>query len=232
MKLKLVAIVAILALGLSSCSDEVKKVDLKTQKDKVSYSIGLDIGKNLKRQYVEIDSKAFMQGLKDAMTKDSLYLLSDAEINEVMQQFQKDLSQTMERKMKESADKNKKEGDEFLAKNAKRNGVKKTASGLQYEVLRSGNGPTPNDTSTVTVNYRGTLVNGKEFDNSYKRGQPATFPVKGVIRGWTEALQLMKAGDKWKIYIPSDLAYGPNGAGEVIPPNATLIFEVELLDVK
>lgn len=232
MKLKLVAFVAILALGLSSCSDEVKKVDLKTQKDKVSYSIGLDVGKTLKRQYIEIDSKAFMQGIKDAMTKDSLYLLSEAEINEVMQQFQKDLSQTMERKMKESADKNKKEGDEFLAKNAKRNGVKKTASGLQYEVLRSGNGPTPNDTSTVTVNYRGTLVNGKEFDNSYKRGQPATFPVKGVIRGWTEALQLMKAGDKWKIYIPSELAYGPNGAGEVIPPNATLIFEVELLDVK
>lgn len=233
MKIRLMAILAVLSVGIAACQQkDIKKDDLKTSKDKVSYSIGLDIGKTLKRQSIEINEDALLQGVKDAIKKDSLYLLTDAEIRQTMMDFQKEMMEKQTAKLKELGDKNKKEGEAFLAENKTKEGVKTTASGLQYKVISSGNGATPKATDKVKVNYRGTLINGTEFDNSYKRGEPLVFNVNSVIKGWTEALQLMKVGDKWQVFIPSELAYGEQGAGQTIPPNSTLIFDVELLGIE
>ncbi|MGE5352557.1 MAG: FKBP-type peptidyl-prolyl cis-trans isomerase [Acidobacteriota bacterium] len=237
MKIRLMAILAILSVGIAACQQkDIKKEDLKTSKDKVSYSIGLDVGKNLgtnlKRGEIEINQTALLQGIKDALTRDSLYLLTEAEIRETMTNFQKEMMEKQTTKMKELGDKNKKEGEAFLAANKTKEGVKTTASGLQYKVITAGNGPSPKLTDKVKVNYRGTLVNGTEFDNSYKRGEPIVFNVGSVIKGWTEALQLMKVGDKWQLFIPSELAYGEQGAGQAIPPSSTLIFDVELLGIE
>ncbi|MDP4174250.1 MAG: FKBP-type peptidyl-prolyl cis-trans isomerase [Bacteroidota bacterium] len=233
MNIQKIVVFALLSFSVAACQQgDIKKADLKTQKDKVSYSIGLDIGKTMKRQSIEVEPKALLQGIKDALAKDSLYLLTDAEIQEVMTNWQKDMMAKQTAKMKEEGDKNKKEGEAFLAQNKTKSGVKTTASGLQYKVITAGNGVTPKPEDKVKCNYRGTLLNGTEFDNSYKRGEPIVFPVKGVIKGWTEALQMMKVGDKWQLFIPSDLAYGEQGAGQTIPPNATLIFEVELLGIE
>ncbi len=203
-----------------------KSVQLKDQKDKVSYSIGLQIGFNLGRQKVDISPDMLAAGIKDALAGKPQ--LNPDQIKEVMTTFEKD----MEQKQKEAGEKNKAEGTKFLDDNKKKEGVKTTASGLQYKVLKEGNGTQPKKTDTVTVNYRGTLINGTEFDSSYKRGQPATFPVNGVIPGWTEALQLMKVGSKYQLFIPSNLAYGERSVGPDIGANSTLIFEVELLDAK
>jgi FKBP-type peptidyl-prolyl cis-trans isomerase FklB len=200
---------------------------LKDTKDKVSYSFGLNVGFNLQRQKMDLNPDAFMAGLKDALSGKQPQL-TEEQVREVMTQFQKD----MDEKQKTAAQKNQTDGEKFLAENKNKPGVKTTASGLQYKVLKEGNGATPKPTDTVVVNYRGTLLDGTEFDSSYKRGQPATFPVNQVIKGWTEALQLMKAGSKYQLFIPADLAYGARGAGGEIGPNSTLIFEVELLDVK
>jgi FKBP-type peptidyl-prolyl cis-trans isomerase FklB len=233
MNIQKLVVFALLSFSVAACQQgDIKKADLKTQKDKVSYSIGLDIGKTMKRQSIEVEPKALLQGIKDALAKDSLYLLTDAEIQEVMTNWQKDMMAKQTAKMKEEGDKNKKEGEAFLAQNKTKSGVKTTASGLQYKVITAGNGATPKPEDKVKCNYRGTLLNGTEFDNSYKRGEPIVFPVKGVIKGWTEALQMMKVGDKWQLFIPSDLAYGEQGAGQTIPPNSTLIFEVELLGIE
>ncbi|MCU7497440.1 MAG: FKBP-type peptidyl-prolyl cis-trans isomerase [Ignavibacteria bacterium] len=233
MKIRLMAILALLSVGIVACQQkDLKKDDLKTSKDKVSYSIGLDIGKTLKKQSIDINEEALLQGIKDAIKKDSLYLLTDAEIQQTMMNFQKEMMDKQTAKLKELGEKNKKEGDAFLAANKNKPGVKTTASGLQYKVVSSGNGPTPKLTDKVKVNYRGTLVNGTEFDNSYKRGEPIVFNVNSVIKGWTEALQLMKVGDKWQLYIPAELAYGEQGAAQIIPPNSTLIFDVELLGIE
>ncbi|MGE5430824.1 MAG: FKBP-type peptidyl-prolyl cis-trans isomerase [Syntrophomonadaceae bacterium] len=232
MKIRLLVILALLSVGFVACQKEIGKSDLKTSKDKISYSIGLDIGKTLKRQSIEINENALLQGVKDAIQKDSLYLLTDAEIKETMMNFQKEMMEKQTAKMKELGDKNKKDGEAFLAENKGKEGVKTTASGLQYKVVTAGTGATPKATDKVKVNYRGTLINGTEFDNSYKRGEPIVFNVNSVIKGWTEALQLMKVGDKWQLFIPSDLAYGPQGAGQTIPPNSTLIFDVELLGIE
>jgi FKBP-type peptidyl-prolyl cis-trans isomerase FklB len=149
-----------------------------------------------------------------------------------MNTFKEEMTKKQEEAMKKAAEKNKKDGAAFLAENKKKEGVVTLPSGLQYKIITQGTGNTPKATDTVTVNYRGSLVDGTEFDSSYKRGQPATFPVNGVIKGWTEALQLMKEGAKWQLFIPSDLAYGEKGAGNVIGPNATLIFDVELISAK
>jgi FKBP-type peptidyl-prolyl cis-trans isomerase FklB len=165
-------------------------------------------------------------GIKDALAGKPQ--LTPDQIKEVMTTFEKD----MEQKQKETGEKNKAEGAKFLEENKKKDGVKTTASGLQYKVIKDGNGAQPKKTDTVTVNYRGTLMNGTEFDSSYKRGQPATFPVNGVIPGWTEALQLMKVGSKYQLFIPSTLAYGERSVGPDIGANSTLIFEVELMDAK
>ena len=204
---------------------------LKDSKDKVSYSIGLDIGTTFKKQKMEINSDALVAGLKDGMSGAKPALNPD-EVRQVMMEFSKDMREKTAAATKEAAEKNSKESEKFLAENKAKPGVKTTASGLQYKVEKEGSGTPPKETDTVVVNYRGTLIDGTEFDSSYKRGEPATFPVNRVIKGWTEALQLMKPGAKYQLVIPPDLAYGPGGTGGDIGPNATLIFEVELISAK
>jgi FKBP-type peptidyl-prolyl cis-trans isomerase FklB len=204
---------------------------LKDTKDKVSYSIGLDIGTTFKKQKMEINTDMLAAGVKDALSGANPLLTPD-EVRTVMTEFSKDMRERAATATKEAAEKNTKEGEKFLAENKAKPGVKTTASGLQYVVEKEGSGAAPKETDTVVVNYRGTLIDGTEFDSSYKRGEPTTFPVNRVIKGWTEALQLMKPGAKYKLFIPSNLAYGPGGAGGDIGPNATLIFEVELLSSK
>ncbi len=203
---------------------------LKTKKDKVSYSIGMDIGMNLKRQSLDLDPNLLAAGLRDAMGGGKTLLTTD-EIKAVLTDFQKELQAKAEEKAGQMAEKNKKEGDAFLAENKKKKDVITLPSGLQYKVITEGKGKTPKATDTVTTNYKGTLIDGTEFDSSYQRKEPATFPVTGVIAGWTEALQLMRVGSKWQLFVPAELAYGPRGASQVIGPNATLIFEVELLSI-
>jgi len=203
-----------------------KSPQLKDQKDKVSYSIGMQIGFNLARQKVDINPDILAAGIKDSLAGKPQ--LTPDQVKDIMAQFEKD----MEQKQKQLGEKNKTEGAKFLEENKKKPGVKTTASGLQYKLEKEGAGPQPKATDTVTVNYRGTLIDGKEFDSSYKRGQPATFPVGGVNKGWTEALQLMKQGSKYQLFIPSNLAYGERAMGADIGPNSTLIFEVELQEVK
>ncbi len=203
-----------------------KSPQLKDQKDKVSYSIGMQIGFNLGRQKVDVNPDILAAGIKDAIAGKPQ--LTPDQVKDIMAQFEKE----MEQKQKELGEKNKTEGAKYLEENKKKPGVKTTASGLQYKLIKDGTGAQPKATDMVTVNYRGTLIDGTEFDSSYKRGQPATFPVNGVIKGWTEALQLMKQGSKYQLFIPSNLAYGERAMGADIGPNATLIFEVELQDVK
>ena len=204
---------------------------LKTDKDKVSYMIGYQIGTNFKRDGLDVDLNMLQNGLKEALAGEKSPLTPE-ESQKLMQNLQKDLQAKAEAKRKADAEQNKKDGDAFREKFAKESGVKKTASGLLYKVEKDGTGPTPKATDTVSVNYKGTLIDGKEFDSSYKRGQPAKFPVNGVIKGWTEALQLMKVGSKYHLVIPPELAYGERGAGEAIGPNSTLVFDVELLGIE
>ena len=208
-----------------------KSPQLKDQKDKVSYSIGLDIGTTLKRQLIDVNAELLNKGIQDGLSGNKA-LLTDEQMKETMAAFQKDMMAKQAAAKKATGEKNAAEGKKYLAENKAKEGVKTTASGLQYKVLKEGTGPSPKATETVKVNYRGTTIDGTEFDSSYKRGEPATFPVNRVIKGWTEALQLMKPGGKYKLFIPSNLAYGPGGAGGDIGPNATLIFEVELLSAK
>src|SRR6476620_794053 len=203
-----------------------KSPQLKDQKDKVSYSIGMNIGFNLSKQKVDINPDILAAGIKDSIAGKPL--LTQDQVKDVMAQFEKD----MEQKQKQAGEKNKADGAKFLEENKKKPGVKTTASGLQYKPEKEGTGVQPKATDMVTVNYRGTLIDGTEFDSSYKRGQPATFPVNGVIKGWTEALQLMKVGSKYQLWIPSNLAYGERSVSPELGPNATLIFEVELMDAK
>ena len=206
---------------------------LKTQKEKASYALGMKIGGDLKRQGVgaSVDAALTARGLKDALSG-SKALITEDEEKAALTQLQTQVRGQMEAKAHEAGAANRKEGDEFLAANKSKEGVVTLPSGLQYKILKAGTGPKPTANDTVSCNYRGTLINGKEFDSSYKRGQPATFPVNGVIKGWTEALQLMPVGSKWQLFIPSDLAYGDRGAGADIGPGATLIFEVELLSIE
>jgi FKBP-type peptidyl-prolyl cis-trans isomerase FklB len=203
---------------------------LKNQKDKESYALGVNTAKSMQQQSVDINPDIFAKGLKDGFTGAKL-ALTDDEMRQVMTTFQKEMTEKIAVKIKAVSEKNKKEGEAFLAENKKKDGVKTLPSGLQYKVVKDGTGNSPKLTDTVTTNYRGTLIDGAEFDSSYKRGQPAKFPVNGVIAGWTEALQLMKAGSKWQLFIPSNLAYGERGAGNMIGPNATLVFEIELLSI-
>jgi len=202
-----------------------KSPQLKDQKDKVSYSIGMQIGFNLGRQKVDINPDILAAGIKDAIAGKPQ--LTPDQVKDIMAQFEKD----MEQKQKEVGEKNKTEGTKYLEENKKKAGVKTTASGLQYEVIKEGNGIKPAATDTFVCHYRGTLLNGTEFDASYNRNEPLKMPMNQVIPGWTEGLQLMNVGSKYKFYIPYNLAYGPNDNGP-IPGGSTLIFEVELLDVK
>jgi FKBP-type peptidyl-prolyl cis-trans isomerase FklB len=205
---------------------------LKTQKDKASYAIGLNIGKSMHKDSVEVDTSILLRGLKDGLAG-SKPLLTDDEARAAMVTLQTDLRKKQEEKMLMQGEANKKDGEAFLAENKTKDGVVTLPSGLQYKILKEGTGPKPTATDTVVCNYKGTLLDNTEFDSSYKRGQPATFPVGGVIKGWTEALQLMPVGSKWQLFIPSELAYGARGGpGGGIGPNATLVFEVELMSVQ
>lgn len=225
MKLKLIVLLGFLFFMSQVHAQET--LVLKNQKDKVSYIIGMDIGNNLKKQSIDVDPNILVKGVKDALSG-AKPLLTEQEIQEAMVAFQKEMAA----KQEQVAKRNKAEGEVFLAENKKKEGVKTLPSGLQYKVIKAGTGKKPKSNDTVTVHYRGTLINGTEFDSSYKRGQPVSFPVSGVIPGWTEALQLMEEGAKWQLFIPSNIAYGERGAGGVIGPNATLIFEVELVSIQ
>ena len=204
---------------------------LTTDKEKASYALGLNIGRGLSKQPVDLDGAAVARGLKDALSG-TKPLLTDAEAAADLAQLQDQVKKATEAKMQELAAENQKAGAAFLAENKIKEGVVTLPSGLQYKVLTPGTGPKPTATDTVVCQYKGTLLDGSEFDSSYKRGQPATFAVGRVIKGWTEALQLMPVGSKWQLFIPAELAYGERGAGNVIPPNATLIFEVELVSIQ
>jgi FKBP-type peptidyl-prolyl cis-trans isomerase len=206
-------------------------LSLKTQKDKFSYALGMNLGKSLHQQSVEVDPNILARGLKDALTGGKT-LLSDDEARATLTAAQAEVRAKQQERMQAAGATNKKDGETFLAANKTKDGVVTLPSGLQYKILTAGTGPKPTASDTVVCNYRGTLINGTEFDSSYKRGQPATFPVGGVIKGWTEALQLMPVGSKWQLVIPADLAYGDRGAGADIGPGATLIFEVELLSIQ
>jgi FKBP-type peptidyl-prolyl cis-trans isomerase FklB len=224
-------IICLGAVGIASLGLAQDKPELKDQKDKASYSIGYDIGDTFKKQKIDLNVDAMVTGLKEALAgKDAS--ISKEEREKTLQAFQKEMMEKQVAASKEAGAKNLTEGEKFLAENKKKDGVKTTASGLQYKVLKEGSGPSPKDTDTVVTNYRGTLIDGTEFDSSYKRNEPATFPVNRVIKGWTEALQLMKPGAKYQLFIPPSLGYGERGAGQLIGPNATLIFEVELLSIK
>ena len=210
---------------------EVKKtpIAIETEMDKVSYSIGANIGQNFRKNELQINLPVFIQGLKRALNGGEL-LLTEADMRQVMQDFQKKMMDKQRKIMEEQSTKNLAAAEKFLAENKTKKGVVTLPSGLQYKIIRAGTGATPAATDKVKTNYRGTLLDGTEFDSSYKRNAPATFGVTGVIKGWTEALQLMKEGAKWQLFIPPNLAYGPRGPRN-IPPNSALIFEIELLEV-
>jgi FKBP-type peptidyl-prolyl cis-trans isomerase FklB len=205
------------------------KPDLTNPKQKTSYAVGVDIATSLKRQGVDLDAKALTAGIADGLAGKPA--LTDEQQQAALMDLEKNLRAKAQENQKVAAEKNLKAGEDFLAANAKKDGVKTTASGLQYKVIKTGTGATPKPTDTVKVHYHGTLIDGTVFDSSVQRGEPVTFPVRGVIPGWTEALQLMKVGDKWQLFIPAKLAYGERGVGP-IGPNSTLIFEVELLSIE
>jgi FKBP-type peptidyl-prolyl cis-trans isomerase len=223
-----------LPLVLSSCAhttpEKARKTELNTYSEKIMYIFGQDIGNRLKNMDTAIDLDTLVQGIEDAL-HDKEPLITKKEANQVKKEF----SESMQRKniqvQTARAKKNLMEGEAFLEENGIKQGIITTESGLQYRVLSEGNGPKPKENDQVRINYTGTLIDGTEFDSSYKRGKPVTFNLKGVIRGWEEALQLMPVGSTYRLFIPSNLAYGERGAGQVIGPNATLIFEVELLEI-
>lgn len=206
---------------------------LTTQKQKASYAIGLNIGKSMHKDSVDVDPNILLRGMKDGLAG-AKPLLTDDEAKAAMVALQAELRKKGEEKMLVEGEANKKEGDAFLAENKTKEGVVALPSGLQYKILKEGTGPKPAATDSVVCNYKGTLLNNTEFDSSYKRGQPVTFPVNGVIKGWTEALQLMPVGSKWQLVIPGELGYGARGGpqGSGIGPNATLVFEVELMSIQ
>ncbi|MCC6697815.1 MAG: FKBP-type peptidyl-prolyl cis-trans isomerase [Candidatus Hydrogenedentes bacterium] len=227
-------LLAVLALSpLAAWAAEEAKpapVELSTDVQKVSYSIGTQIGTSMKNDAIEIDMKAFVRGIEDARGGKPLALTQE-QMQQVMTAFRQQMMEKIQAERAAAGEKSAAEGAKFLEENAKKPGVKTLPSGLQYLVVTEGKGEMPKATDKVRTHYRGTLLDGKEFDSSYARNEPAEFPVDGVIPGWTEALQLMHVGDKWKLFIPANLAYGENGAGQDIPPNATLIFDIELLEI-
>jgi len=215
---------------LSACGTQERKTEIKTQGEKISYALGLDIGGSLSELHTELDIATLIQAIQDTLTGGDV-LLTGKEIAAVMQEFSKQMEAKQKQEARAQQGKNLTEGEMFMEENKNKEGVQTTTSGLQYKVLTEGDGAKPSATDRVTVHYRGTLLDGTEFDSSYKRGQPATFALNGVIKGWTEGLQLMKMGSKYEFVIPPELAYGKRGAGGQIGPDATLIFEVELLDI-
>jgi FKBP-type peptidyl-prolyl cis-trans isomerase FklB len=228
MKVRWTVVLGVLFLASQSLAAE--EPALKTQKEKLSYAIGMNIGSNMKQQGVEIDLEIMMKALKDTLAGNKPKL-SEQEIKDTLAAFQKEQKIKEEKMLKALAEKNKKEGDAYLGQNKKKDGVKVLPSGLQYKVLKEGTGRKPKATDTVSVQYKGTFVDGTEFDSSYRRGKAAEFPVRGLIPAWTEALQLMPEGSKWLIVVPPLIGYGDKGSPPVIGPNATLVFEMELLAI-
>ncbi|MCW9048560.1 MAG: FKBP-type peptidyl-prolyl cis-trans isomerase [Gammaproteobacteria bacterium] len=230
---------AVVCIGLSAlltaCNDKAgnaeNTIKLDTDTNKASYSIGVQLGTQIAKVKDMVNEDAIMKGFKDSLAGSELQLSAE-DMQAAMQTFQQNMLAAQQAKQQELATSGKAEGDKFLADNKLKDGVKTTESGLQYKVITPGTGASPTATDTVVTHYTGTLVNGKVFDSSYKRNAPATFPVNGVIKGWTEALQLMKVGAKWQLVIPSELAYGERGAGASVGPNQVLIFEIELLEIK
>jgi FKBP-type peptidyl-prolyl cis-trans isomerase len=204
---------------------------LKTQKDMVSYGIGVDVARNFMRLGIEIDLEVLIKGLRDGLSGEKL-LVNEADLRAAMNTYQTELKERMQQAMKVAMEENKRKGDAFLAENRTKEGVVTLPSGLQYRILMAGDGKKPTDADMVECNYRGTLIDGTEFDSSYRTGKPATFKVTGLIAGWTEALKIMPVGSRWQLFIPPQLAYGERGASGAIGPNATLIFELELLSIK
>ncbi|MDD8017313.1 MAG: FKBP-type peptidyl-prolyl cis-trans isomerase [Bacteroidota bacterium] len=244
MVMMVVLVFGILSVGTaqkakkSASTKKTTATNLNTQKDKISYTVGYDLGtkilSDMKKQTIDLKNDPFIQGFSDAFAG-AQPALPDTELQSAMMEFQRMMMTKQNenaQKMKDLAEKTKKEGEDFLSVNAKKDSVKTTKSGLQYKILREGTGKSPVDTNTVTVHYRGRLLNGTVFDESYGRGEPTSFKLNQVIKGWTEGLQLMKVGAKFEFYIPNELAYGERSVGQMIPPGASLIFEVELLDVK
>jgi FKBP-type peptidyl-prolyl cis-trans isomerase FklB len=229
-----IAVMFLLMFVVGCAAEETKavpEVKLDTPKSRISYTIGVNVGQDFKAQQMDIDADVLLLGLKDSLAGKELRLTDEEMVGEI-QAFQQEMQAKMEAEMAKVVTKNQEEGAAFLAENAKKEGVVVTESGLQYKVLEPGDGDSPGAADVATVHYRGTLIDGTQFDSSYDRGQPATFPVGGVIAGWTEALQLMQPGAKWQLVIPSELAYGERGAGQDIGPNATLLFDVELISVE
>jgi FKBP-type peptidyl-prolyl cis-trans isomerase len=243
-------LVAAITLFVSSCQQapeqqakpaekkEITKADLKTEDDNISYSLGFSMGSRFVRDGLGIDLDIFQEGMKDGFTG-SKQLLNEEEMQKTMMDLQqKMMAKRQTERMKEMEERknqgeaNKEKGETFLEANKAKEGVTALESGLQYKILKKGTGPSPKATDTVKCHYRGTTIDGKEFDSSYKRGEPATFALNRVIKGWTEGLQLMKEGGKWEFYIPSEMAYGERGSGPHIGPNEVLIFEVELLGIE
>jgi len=228
------SIMFLLVLVVGCAAEEAKvvpEVTLDTPMSRISYTIGVNIGQDFKTQKMEVDADILLMGMKDSLAGKELRLTDEEMVSEI-QTFQQEMQAKMAAEMEGAAAKNLADGEAFLAENAKQEGVEVTESGLQYKILEPGEGDSPEAADVATVHYRGTLIDGTQFDSSYDRGQPATFPVGGVIAGWTEALQLMKPGAKWQLTIPAELAYGERGAGQDIGPNATLLFDVELISVE
>jgi FKBP-type peptidyl-prolyl cis-trans isomerase FklB len=205
--------------------------ELKTTKDQASYAIGLNIGRNLKRDGLELNAETLVMGLMDSLSGGKAKM-TEEQCRAALEMLDRELQQVMTEKNKVVGDKNKKDGQAYLAANKKKQGVVALPSGLQYSVLKAGTGPSPTEKDTVRAHYHGTLIDGKVFDSSVERKEPLVIPVGGVIRGWTEALQKMKVGDKWRLVVPPELAYGPDGAPPDIGPHAVLVFEVELLGIE
>ena len=224
--------VAVLGLGLLAAQVSAGETPvLKTEKDKLSYGLGVDVARSFQRLGVQVDTDVLVQAIRDVLSGGKL-LMTDAELRATMTTFQAELRQRQAAARTKAGEDNKKQGDAFLAENKTKEGVVTLPSGLQYKILKAGNGKTPTDADTVECHYRGTLINGTEFDSSYRTGKPMTIKVTAVIPGWKEALKLMPVGSKWHLVIPPQLAYGDRGAGQEIGPNATLVFEVELLAIK
>ncbi len=234
MKPILTSVAAVMAITLNAAEPASP---FKSDKEKTSYAIGIDVGNNLKRNSLDLEADQFAAGFKASFTGGKA-LMTEEQVRETLTVLSKQMQEKamakqaeMAAKMKEAGAAAVKEGVDFLEANKKKEGVLVLPSGLQYKVIKAGTGPMPKATDTVKTHYRGTLINGKEFDSSYKRGEPAEFPVGGVIKGWVEALQIMKTGSKWQLFIPANLAYAEAGAGADIPPNSALIFDIELLEI-
>lgn len=229
--MKTPAVLAIVCLLCAAPAWAAPNDSLTTPEQKAAYALGLRVGADLREKEAKLSPEMFALGFKDGL-ENAQPKLSAEEQSQALAEFSRQMQARQLAKLKELSDKNLAEGQAFLKANQAKPGVKTTASGLQYKVLTAGKGKTPKTSDTVTVNYRGRLIDGTVFDDSYQRGQPSSFDLSGIIRGWQEALQLMKEGDRWEIYLPADLAFGPQGAGPQIGPNATLVFEVELVKVE